>query len=171
MTLVLQHKGNTCIVTDLDSFQRFQHLAPPWLYLTHYDDLAESKDIVLMRGDVDLAKLTQVEAKVVSSFMHTFYLHDEKYKLVHQFNKHPREFNFDALVADLQIMKKKRDKDDEVAERDEWLNDEIHRKDMYDKAAAEYDKGDSMPWNPPLGPDGEPVDKKLRDKYRELWKM
>ena len=60
MTLVLQHKvwlnfllvddsnaslqGNTCIVTDLDSFQRFQHLAPPWLYLTHYDDLAESKE-------------------------------------------------------------------------------------------------------------------------------
>jgi len=32
---------NTLMVTDLESYRQHQHLAPPMLYLTHYDELAE----------------------------------------------------------------------------------------------------------------------------------
>ena len=35
-------QNNTCMITDLDSYRRLQHLAPPMLYLTHYEELAEA---------------------------------------------------------------------------------------------------------------------------------
>merc|ERR1712072_1617984 len=92
--------------------------------------------IVLMRGDVELRdgdmKLTQIEAKVVSSLMHTYYLQDDKYRQVQLFNHHPKDFNFDMLLGDLKLMKQKRDADDDKAERTEWVEDELDRRTRYD---------------------------------------
>jgi hypothetical protein len=159
------------MVTDLDSFRRFQHIAPPMLHLTHYPELAESKGVVLMRGDVELSKLTQVEAKVVSSLMHTYYLQNDKYHMVSLFNKQPKEFNFEMRVADLKLMKAKRDKDDEVAERTEWVEDEYDRRKRYDAQAATGNREvGSTPWNPEIGEDGKLKEKTTRQKYSELWK-
>eukprot|EP00656_Telonema_subtile_P005779 TRINITY_DN1263_c0_g1_i7.p1 TRINITY_DN1263_c0_g1~~TRINITY_DN1263_c0_g1_i7.p1 ORF type:complete len:204 (+),score=27.81 TRINITY_DN1263_c0_g1_i7:166-777(+) len=92
LTLVVQHHENSCLITDLESYTRWKHAAPPFLVLNHYDDFQHDKGLVLMRGDVDLTKMTQIEAKLVSSLMHTYYLQQEKYvKFVHRFNKQPRE--------------------------------------------------------------------------------
>ena len=44
-----------------------------------------------MRGDVDLQKMTQLEAKLVSTLMHTYYLQNDKFaQFVHRFNHAPR---------------------------------------------------------------------------------
>ena len=45
-----------------------------------------------------------VQAKLVSTLMHNYYLQEEKFrKFVYRFNKEPRDFNFDLLLQDLSL--------------------------------------------------------------------
>lgn len=140
LTLILQHQDNACLVTDLDSFNRFKQAAPSYAVLHHYDELKEEKGLVLMRGDVDLAKMTQLEAKLVSSLMHAYYLQDDKFeKYVYRFNKNPRDFNFEQLLGDLSLIQKKRQADDdEIVEAEEAWS-ERRKKDHRDKNRNPHD--------------------------------
>ncbi|CAA6665802.1 unnamed protein product [Spirodela intermedia] len=75
--------------------------ASPYLTVTYYKDFAESKDVVLVRGDVVFtSKLSDPEAKWLIETAQSFYLNDGRYKLVERFNKETHEFEFaDVLRA------------------------------------------------------------------------
>ena len=187
-------QNNTCMITDLDSYRRLQHLAPPMLYLTHYEELAEApntrlrrptmrlmdlttwqeKDVALMRGDVDLEKMTQIEAKLVSSLLHTYYLIDDKYHLVQTFNQRPQDFSFDALLKDLQLLEANRSKDDDKAEYMDWKEDELDRREQYDREVEMGNRpqhSGATPWNPKLDEKGKPIANTSKARLKELWKM
>jgi hypothetical protein len=53
-------KEDTVIFTELDKYQRAgdKSAVPSCLHLRYYTDLAQAKGIVLVRGEVDLTRLT-----------------------------------------------------------------------------------------------------------------
>ncbi|MED6146025.1 hypothetical protein PIB30_030706 [Stylosanthes scabra] len=62
--------------------------AAPYFTVTFYKEFAETKDLVLIRGDVVFtSKLTDSEAEWLIETVQSFYLNDARYKLVERFNK------------------------------------------------------------------------------------
>ena len=82
-----------------------------------------------------------------------------------------RDFNFDSFTADLSALKAQREKDDDVAEHWEWREEELARREKYDRQAAASEKPlGTTPWNPEVDEEGNVKDT-TRQKYKELWKM
>ena len=52
LTLVLQWQMPFVLFTTLDEYRRSGAAAPPHFTVTHYDELARSHGVVLLRGDV-----------------------------------------------------------------------------------------------------------------------
>lgn len=69
--------------------------------MSYYKEFAESKDLVLIRGDIVFtSKLTDEEAEWLLETTQSFYLNDVRYKLVERFNRQTRDFEFkDVLQA------------------------------------------------------------------------
>jgi ATP synthase F1 complex assembly factor 1 len=81
--------------------------ARPYLVITHYPDLIESKQIVLMRGelgDVDKQEgpslITTEDARLLIYMLQDFYVTgpQDKQKLVEQFHRQPATFKFEELI-------------------------------------------------------------------------
>lgn len=89
------------IFTGLEDYKARGTQAAPYFTVTFYTDFAESKDLVLIRGDIVFtSKLSDSEAKWLLETAQSFYLNDVRYKLVERFNKETREFEFkDVLQA------------------------------------------------------------------------
>lgn len=89
------------IFTGLEDYKARGTQASPYFTITHYTEFAESKDLVLVRGDVVFtSKLTDEEAERLLETTQSFYLNDDRYKLVERFNKQTRDFEFkDVLQA------------------------------------------------------------------------
>ncbi|KAH7655717.1 ATP11 protein [Dioscorea alata] len=75
--------------------------ASPFLTVTYYTKLADTRDVVLIRGDmVFTSKLSGSEAKWLMETAQSFYQNDTRYKLAEWLNKVAHEFEFkDALQA------------------------------------------------------------------------
>jgi len=89
------------IFTGLEDYKARGTQASPYLTVTHYTDFAETKDLVLVRGDIVFtSKLNDDEAKWLLETTQSFYLNDSRYRLVERFNKQTRDFEFkDVLQA------------------------------------------------------------------------
>lgn len=89
------------IITGLEDYKARGTQASPYITVSYYTGFAESKDLVLIRGDVVFtSKLTDTEAKWLLETAQSFYLNDVRYKLVERFNKETRDFEFkDVLQA------------------------------------------------------------------------
>lgn len=89
------------LFTGLEDYKARGTQASPYFTVTFYKEFAETKDLVLIRGDVVFAsKLTDSEAKWLLDTAQSFYLNDARYKLVERFNKETRDFEFkDVLQA------------------------------------------------------------------------
>lgn len=89
------------IFTGLEDYKARGTQASPYFTVTFYTDFAETKNLVLIRGDVVFtSKLTDAEAKWLLETAQSFYLNDVRYSLVERFNKETREFEFkDVLQA------------------------------------------------------------------------
>lgn len=76
--------------------------------LTYFDELAESKQIVLEMGEVDTQHLKLEEARALVQQMKSYYLHakedlnDEKYALLSCFTKKPNEFKHMDIIKQLE---------------------------------------------------------------------
>lgn len=95
------------LFTGLEDYKARGTQASPYFVASFYTEFAESKDLVLIRGDVVFtSKLTDSEAKCLLETAQSFYLNDVRYKLVERFNKETSEFEFkDVLRAlDMPIM-------------------------------------------------------------------
>ncbi|RKP27834.1 ATP11 protein-domain-containing protein [Syncephalis pseudoplumigaleata] len=105
----LQFSGHQCYFTSLAEYKLHGEQARPYLVLTHYPELIESKQIVLMRGelgDADGAKegqstlMTSEDARLLVYLLQDFYVtgSEAKQKLVEQFHREPATFKFEELM-------------------------------------------------------------------------
>lgn len=100
-SMFVQAQAPHMIFTGLEDYKARGTQASPYFTVTFYTEFAESKDLVLIRGDVVFtSKLTDSEAKWLLETAQSFYLNDVRYKLVERFNRQTREFEFkDVLQA------------------------------------------------------------------------
>ncbi|XP_051129068.1 uncharacterized protein LOC127249982 [Andrographis paniculata] len=100
-TMFLQVQMPHMVITGLEDYKAKGTQASPYLTVSYYKEFADSKDLVLIRGDIVFAsKLSDSEAKWLLEMAQSFFLNDVRYKLVERFNKEPREFEFrDVLQA------------------------------------------------------------------------
>lgn len=93
--------------TSLGDYKNYGSQARPHLILTHYPELLNSKNIVLMRGELGSYEGAQVplsieEAKLLVIRLQQFYLTGSPAKktLVQIFNTHPHEFDHLSLLEE-----------------------------------------------------------------------
>jgi len=94
-------KEDILLYGKLEDYQKFGSMeaVTPVLTLQYYTELLETKDLVLMRGDVN--GVTTTEAQYLANQLQIFYLGDDKYRIVKDFNHNPASFNFDDVLQDL----------------------------------------------------------------------
>ncbi|XP_073135654.1 uncharacterized protein [Henckelia pumila] len=106
-TMFVQVQMPHMLFTGLEDYKARGTQAAPYFTVSCYTEFADSKNLVLIRGNVVLpSKLSDSEAKWLLETAQSFYLNDQRYKLVERFNKETREFEFkDVLKAlDMPIM-------------------------------------------------------------------
>ncbi|XP_044980860.1 uncharacterized protein LOC123448142 [Hordeum vulgare subsp. vulgare] len=92
------------IFTGLEDYKARGTQASPYYTITHFTEFAETKDTVLVRGDVVFtSKLTDAEAKRLLETAHSFYLNDVRYNLVERFNKETHDFEFKDVLEALEM--------------------------------------------------------------------
>ena len=99
MNLVTQiQDGKYCLVTSLESYRQNPDNAPPMMVIAIYDDLLTEKGIALMRGDiVNPIDITKKDAVSILKFLRYFY--SVQFPLVQQFNKDPRNFDYEQFTT------------------------------------------------------------------------
>lgn len=92
------------LFTSLEDYKARGTQAAPYFTVSLYTEFAESKDLVLIRGDVVFtSKLSDEEAKWLLEAAQSFYLNDARYKLVEKFNKQTRDFEFKDVLRALNM--------------------------------------------------------------------
>lgn len=92
------------LFTGLEDYKARGTQASPYFTITHYTEFAESKDVVLLRGDVVFtSKLSDSEGRWLLETVQSFYLNDVRYKLVERFNKETHEFEFKDVLQALEM--------------------------------------------------------------------
>lgn len=103
-TMFVQVQMPYMIFTGLEDYKARGTQAAPYFTVSHYTEFAETKDLVLVRGDVVFtSKLTDTEAKWLLETTQSFYLNDTRFKLVECFNKETREFEFKDVLRSLDM--------------------------------------------------------------------
>ncbi|KAJ2709644.1 hypothetical protein H4R19_004147 [Coemansia spiralis] len=98
----LQFNYHQVHFTSLLEYKMATTSARPYLTLTHYTDLMDSKGVVLMRGEVDTTvnHVDAHNAQYLALQMQQFYVTGgpAKRQLLELFNQNPAEFDYRALV-------------------------------------------------------------------------
>ncbi|KAL0363430.1 UNVERIFIED_CONTAM: hypothetical protein Scaly_1298200 [Sesamum calycinum] len=103
-TMFVQVQMPHMLFTGLEDYKARGTQAAPYFTATYYKEFADSKDMVLIRGDVVFtSKLSDAEAKWLLETAQSFYLNDVRYKLVERFNKQTREFEFKDVLRALEM--------------------------------------------------------------------
>ncbi|XP_015576872.1 uncharacterized protein LOC8259184 [Ricinus communis] len=103
-TMFAQVQMPHILFTGLEDYKAKGTQAAPYFTVSFYTEFAESKDLVLIRGDVVFtSKLTDEEAKWLLEASQSFYLNDARYKLVERFNKETRDFEFKDVLRALDM--------------------------------------------------------------------
>jgi len=107
LTLVSQAQLPHLLIGTLAEFRAAGPAAPAHAVVTHYDELADEKGIVLVRTDlVSPHVLAPAEAASLVSTLHALYLDDEAgggHALVRAFNHDPASFEWGALCKRLGV--------------------------------------------------------------------
>ncbi|RZC65262.1 hypothetical protein C5167_008952 [Papaver somniferum] len=104
LTMFVQVQMPHIIFTGLEDYKARGTQAAPYFTATYFTEFAETKDMVLVRGDVVFtSKLTDAEAQWLLETTQAFYLNDARYKLVEQFNKQTRDFEFKDVLKALDL--------------------------------------------------------------------
>ncbi|XP_058095718.1 uncharacterized protein LOC131241094 [Magnolia sinica] len=103
-TMFIQVQMPHILFTGLEDYKARGTQAAPYFTVTYYKEYAESKDVVLIRGDIVFtSKLSDLEAKWLLETAQSFYLNDTRYKLVERFNKETHEFEFKDILQTLEM--------------------------------------------------------------------
>lgn len=104
--MVLQFQNDHVLYSSLREFQKIGEFATPYLTLTHYQEFSQSKNIVLMRGEVNTKEIDKQQAKETVEIMYRFYLDDVLFRdFVEPFNKTPHLFSFQNLMNAVQMVR------------------------------------------------------------------
>ncbi|KAF9585170.1 hypothetical protein BGW38_003608 [Lunasporangiospora selenospora] len=99
---LMQFAFHQVMFTSLLEYQTHGENARPYMTITHYPELIESKGIVLMQGTVstDPRVLTLDQAQVLTFGLQQYYVsdHPQKLKLLEDFHKRPQEFSHEKLI-------------------------------------------------------------------------
>lgn len=96
--VVTQVQGRHILATYLEDFRKDPAAANPYLAITFYDDLADDKGLVLVRGDVTPGALTPDEAIGLLGKVRRYYVEDEAFDRVRGFTS--GDFDFDAYLRE-----------------------------------------------------------------------
>ncbi|XP_052202203.1 uncharacterized protein LOC127807973 [Diospyros lotus] len=103
-TMFVQAQMPHMLFTGLEDYKARGTQAAPYLTVSYYTEFAETKDLVLIRGDIVFtSKLTDSEAKWLLETAQSFYLNDVRYKLVERFNRETQEFEFKDVLRALDM--------------------------------------------------------------------
>eukprot|EP01104_Vermistella_antarctica_P007362 TRINITY_DN1819_c0_g1_i2.p1 TRINITY_DN1819_c0_g1~~TRINITY_DN1819_c0_g1_i2.p1 ORF type:complete len:312 (-),score=82.36 TRINITY_DN1819_c0_g1_i2:413-1348(-) len=100
-TILVQVQENRWLFTTLEDFKTNKSASTPCLTVNFYDDLRETKDLVLMRGTMNMEVLDGQEAQMLVNQWQVYLLNDAKFELVRDFNHNPGKFNFQEVVDDI----------------------------------------------------------------------
>ncbi|KAF8933205.1 ATP11 protein-domain-containing protein [Dissophora ornata] len=99
---LLQFAFHQVIFTSLLEYKTHGENARPFLTLTHYPELIDSKGIVLMNGSISTEPkvLTVDQAQVLTFGLQQYYVsdHKEKLQLLEDFHKRPERFSHERLI-------------------------------------------------------------------------
>ncbi|CAM9563882.1 unnamed protein product [Heterosigma akashiwo] len=105
--LLSQFQDRHVLVTYLEDFKSNPNGAQPWLVISAYSDLVESKGLGLVRGDIT-PNLSSLEASDLFTKVLESYTEDTKYEEVECFNNTPQSFDLEKYVElSKEEMKKK----------------------------------------------------------------
>lgn len=103
---VMQFSFHQCHFTSLLEYKAKQSEARPFFTITHFPELAETKDIVLMRGEIsDEPRMIDAQnAQFLAFTLQQFYATGDKTKLnmVETFHKSPQDFDYEALIKEVE---------------------------------------------------------------------
>ncbi|XP_034251271.1 ATP synthase mitochondrial F1 complex assembly factor 1-like isoform X2 [Thrips palmi] len=101
---VSQSCGNEFHFTPLINYQTFKENAPECLALTHFTELANDKDIVLMQGEFNDDVLNISEAMCLTNQIHRYYGENDikRQNLLARFSNSPEEFRHMDLIVELE---------------------------------------------------------------------
>lgn len=103
-----QQQNNIWMFTPLIEFQRHGEKAEAALTVAFYRELMNSKDIVLMRGEINPACLDILESQFLLNQIQINYLDETRFEnVVRNFHEKPETFDFKVLLDDVTIPKKK----------------------------------------------------------------
>ncbi|KAG0238410.1 ATP synthase mitochondrial F1 complex assembly factor 1 [Actinomortierella wolfii] len=99
---LMQFNFHQIMFTSLLEYQTHGENARPYLTITHYPELIDSKNIVLMKGSVadNPRILTVDQAQVLVFGMQQYYVSDDanKLQLLETFHKQPAQFDHQKLI-------------------------------------------------------------------------
>jgi len=87
------------VMTFLGDFQRNPETATPYMVLTVFDELVESKGIALMRGDL-ISHLDEDEGHTIMTTLLNGYLRDTGYENIRRFNHEPNTFKYEEYIKE-----------------------------------------------------------------------
>lgn len=94
-----QYANHQWAFTSLLEYKTHQDNATPRLLLTHFTDLLETKDAVLMAGEIE-KPLSLIDAQVLAHQIQIFYgASAEDHAIVHTFNHQPAAFDLQNVIA------------------------------------------------------------------------
>ena len=107
LSLLSQSQIPLILLTTVDEYRTQMSNAPAHLTITAYDELKESKGLVLLRGDIINDKtISKPEARLLIELLRAFYSNEDDYKASsgpYTFNQSPASFSFSDLLSKLQI--------------------------------------------------------------------
>lgn len=95
------------LYTPLSEFQQKGVSAEPALTVAYYLELMNAKKLVLMRGEINPACLDILESQFLLNNTQIFFLDDAKYDIVKKFHETPDTFDYNLLLEDVNIPKRK----------------------------------------------------------------
>ena len=91
--MLSQFQENHCLFTVLEDYKKNPATANPWLVVSLYDAFVTQHKISLVRGGFSPPHLTRSECTRLLGLMHRYYVHDNFYKTVEDFNHRPKAFD------------------------------------------------------------------------------
>lgn len=104
--IVSQFSSNEIHFTPLISYQTHKENAPECLTITHYTDLQNEKNVVLMKGEFNKDILNVTEAQCLANQIQLYYGQDDQKRLqiMDRFTNKPLEFKHMDLIAELECL-------------------------------------------------------------------
>jgi ATP synthase F1 complex assembly factor 1 len=96
--LVSQNQDKSFVFTFLGDFQRNPSTASPYMVLTCFDELIESKGIALMRGDL-ISNLNEDEGHTIMTTLLNGYMRESEYDVIRRFNHEPSTFKYEEYIT------------------------------------------------------------------------